>query len=249
RKLKSKNNQMGKILLSVFILWGSGMLAQEITVTGKVSDSEDIPLPGATVLIMGTESGTQTDFDGNFTLTDVPEEAVLQISYIGYATLEVPVNGRTNIIISLSEDVQALDDVVVIGYGQLRVKDLTSSISTVQSEDIVRTPTAQVMQALQGKVPGLQIVSNGAPGNAPAVRIRGVGSYDRDNTGPLYVVDGMFFNDIDFLNTTDIESVSVLKDASAAAIYGVRAANGVVLIETKSGRYNTKAEITYDGYT
>ena len=240
---------MGKILLSVFILWGSGVLAQEITVTGKVSDSEDIPLPGATVLIMDTDSGTQTDFDGNFTLTNVPAEAVLQVSYIGYATQEVSVDGRTNIIISLSEDVQALDDVVVIGYGQLRVKDLTSSISTVQSEDIVKTPTAQVMQALQGKVPGLQIVSNGAPGNAPAVRIRGLGSYDAANTGPLYVVDGMFFNDIDFLNTTDIETVSVLKDASAAAIYGVRAANGVVLIETKSGQYNKKAEITYDTYT
>lgn len=240
---------MGKILLSVFILWGSGILAQEITVTGKVSDSEDVPLPGATVLIKGTESGTQTDFDGNFTLTNVPAEAVLQVSYIGYATQEVSVDGRTSMVVALTEDVQALDDVVIIGYGQISVKDLTSSISTIKSEDIVRTPTAQVMQALQGKVPGLQIVSSGAPGNAPAVRIRGLGSYDAANTGPLYVVDGMFFNDIDFLNTTDIETVSVLKDASAAAIYGVRAANGVVLIETKSGRYNTKAEITYDTYT
>ena len=130
-----------------------------------------------------------------------------------------------------------------------KVKDLTSSISTLKSEELAKTPSSQAMQALQGKVAGLQVVSSGAPGDSPTIRLRGIGSYPgKNNEAPLYVVDGMFFDNIDFLNPSDIASISVLKDASAAAIYGVRAANGVVLIETKSGGYNQKTEISYDGY-
>ena len=168
---------------------------------------------------------------------------------IGFTTLEIPVNGQTTLNIELQEDAQALDEVVVVGYGEMKVKDLTSAITTIKSEELAATPTGQAMQALQGKVAGLQIVSNGSPGQSPTVRVRGIGSYDQGASGPLYVVDGMFFNNIDFLNTSDITSISILKDASAAAIYGVRAANGVVLIETKSGSRNQKAEITYDGYS
>jgi TonB-linked SusC/RagA family outer membrane protein len=142
-----------------------------------------------------------------------------------------------------------VDEVIVVGYGKLNVKDLTSSISTIKTEEMAKTPTGQAMQALQGKVPGLQVVSSGGPGDAPTIRVRGVGSYPgSNNEAPLYVVDGMFFDNIDFLNTADIASISVLKDASAAAIYGVRAANGVILIETKSGALNQKTEISYDGY-
>jgi TonB-linked SusC/RagA family outer membrane protein len=145
--------------------------------------------------------------------------------------------------------VVGLEEVVVIGYGTSKVKDLTSSISTVKSDELVKTPTGQAMQALQGKVAGLQVVSAGAPGGEPTVRIRGIGSFpSSSNSSPLYVVDGMYFESIDFLNPSDIETLSVLKDASASAIYGVRAANGVILISTKNGSLNSKSTITYDGY-
>ncbi|MFS4418156.1 SusC/RagA family TonB-linked outer membrane protein [Maribacter sp. 2307ULW6-5] len=220
-----------------------------ITVSGVVLDNENRPLPGASIVLKGTTTGTQTDFDGNFTLAGVPPDGILSVSYIGYATKEVAVANQTNIDIILEEDTQALDEVVVVGYGELKVKDLTSAITTIESEEIAAVPTGQAMQALQGKVAGLQIVSNGSPGQGPTVRLRGIGSYNTGASAPLYVVDGMFFDNIDFLNTADISSISVLKDASASAIYGVRAANGVVLIETKSGSFNKKAEITYDGYT
>tara|TARA_R110000796_G_scaffold170559_1_gene287460 strand:- start:12991 stop:16005 length:3015 start_codon:yes stop_codon:yes gene_type:complete len=244
--MKIKNN----LLLISFLLFQWFTYAQEsITVQGTVLDNANLPLPGASVIVKGTTTGTQTDFDGNFSLDNVPINATLVFSYIGFTTLEIPVNGQTTLNIELQEDAQALDEVVVVGYGEMKVKDLTSAITTIKSEELAATPTGQAMQALQGKVAGLQIVSNGSPGQSPTVRVRGIGSYDQGASGPLYVVDGMFFNNIDFLNTSDITSISILKDASAAAIYGVRAANGVVLIETKSGSRNQKAEITYDGYS
>lgn len=237
------------ILPICFLLLQITIYAQDgITVSGSVSDSQG-PLPGASVVVKGTTTGTQTDFDGNFTLNDVPPESMLAISYIGYTSQEIPISGQTTFNITLVADAQALDEVVVIGYGEMKSKDLTSSITTVKAEELSSTPTGQAMQALQGKVAGLQVVNSGGPGQSPTIRVRGIGSYDSNASGPLYVVDGMFFDNIDFLNTADITSISVLKDASAAAIYGVRAANGVVLIETKSGSYNKKPEITYDGYS
>ena len=143
-----------------------------------------------------------------------------------------------------------LDEIVVVGYGTTKVKDLTSSITTVKSADLVKTPSSQPMQALQGKVAGLQVVANGGPGNSSTIRIRGIGYFPGvSNESPLYVVDGMFFDNIDFLNPSDITSISVLKDASALAIFGVKAASGVVLIETKSGNYDQKTEISYEGYS
>jgi TonB-linked SusC/RagA family outer membrane protein len=164
-------------------------------------------------------------------------------------TKEIAVNNSTVINVTMETSTEMVDEVIVVGYGKLNVKDLTSSISTIKTEEMAKTPTGQAMQALQGKVPGLQVVSSGGPGDAPTIRVRGVGSYPgSNNEAPLYVVDGMFFDNIDFLNTADIASISVLKDASAAAIYGVRAANGVILIETKSGALNQKTEISYDGY-
>tara|TARA_R100000935_G_scaffold58729_1_gene97344 strand:- start:22404 stop:25418 length:3015 start_codon:yes stop_codon:yes gene_type:complete len=244
--MKIKNT----LLLMSFLLFQMLIYAQNMnSIQGTVIDGGNLPLPGASVVIKGTTTGTQTDFDGNFVLDNVPSNATLVFSYIGFTTLEIPVNGQTSFNIKLQEDAQALDEVVVVGYGEMKVKDLTSAITTIKSEELTGTPTGQAMQALQGKVAGLQIVSNGSPGQSPTVRVRGIGSYDQGASGPLYVVDGMFFNNIDFLNTSDITSISILKDASAAAIYGVRAANGVVLIETKSGSRNQKAEITYDGYS
>jgi len=220
---------------------------QGVKVSGKVSDNAG-SLPGVSVSIKGTATGMVTDIDGNYTL-QTPDQATLIFSFIGYKTQEVPVNNRTSINIKLEENVVGIGEVVVVGYGTQKVKDLTSSITTIKTEELIKTPTGQAMQSLQGKVAGLQVVSSGAPGDSPTIRIRGVGSYPgSNNEAPLYVVDGMFFSNIDFLNTADIASMSVLKDASASAIYGVRAANGVVLIETKSGGFNKKSEITYNGY-
>ncbi|TVZ14080.1 SusC/RagA family TonB-linked outer membrane protein [Maribacter sp. MAR_2009_72] len=238
-----------KFLTFCILMTHLAIFAQNgISVSGTVTDNDGQPLPGASIIINGTTTGTQTDFDGLYALNDVPENGTLVISYIGYATQKISVNGQTIINISLSEDSQALDEVVVVGYGTQKKADLTGSITTIKTEDITRTPTSAAMQSLQGKVAGLQVVSSGAPGTGPTIRVRGIGSYVGGASDPLYVVDGTFFDDIDFLNTEDIETISVLKDASASAIYGVRAANGVVLIETKSGKINQKPEITYNGY-
>jgi TonB-linked SusC/RagA family outer membrane protein len=242
------------LMLSLFSTYG---WCQEKQVSGKVTSQEDgSPVPGVNIVVQGTTKGTTSDVEGNYSIQLGPNENTLVFSFVGFVPTTLSVDGRTTIDVALQPDVTALEEVVVVGYGVQREKDLTSAISTVKSDEIVKTPTGQAMQALQGKVPGLQIVSSGAPGDAPTVRVRGVGSFPRNDTdgnplrteAPLYVVDGMFFDNIDFLNPSDIATISVLKDASAAAIYGVRAANGVVLIETKSGKFNQKAQITYDGY-
>lgn len=238
------------LLLSVSLLFAQNT----ITVKGKVTDAKNESVPGASILVKGTMQGTVTDIDGQYSI-QANLQATLVVSFVGMQTQEIPVNNRTSINVQMREESFNVDEVVVVGYGTQKVKDLTSSISTVKSDDLVKTPAGQAMQSLQGKVAGMQVVSNGGPGNSPTIRVRGVGSYptnsdgtSNNNDAPLYVVDGMFFDNIDFLNPTDIASISVLKDASAAAIYGVRAANGVVLIETKSGSLNQKSEITYDGY-
>lgn len=239
------------LLISFFSVQFFAFAQSTLTVSGTVSDATGQPLPGASIVIKGTTTGIQTDFDGNYSLNDVPSDGALAISYLGFTTVEVAVNGQATIDVTLQEDAEALDEVVVIGYGEMKSKDLTSAITTVKAEELSATPTGQAVGALQGKVAGLQIVNAGAPGQSPTIRVRGIGSYNDEDgdSAPLFVVDGMFFDNIDFLNTADIATVSVLKDASAAAIYGVRAANGVVLIETKSGALNQKAQITYDGYT
>ncbi len=219
-----------------------------ITVSGQVTETNGQSIPGVSILVKGTMTGTVTDFDGKYALETEPQ-SILVYSFVGFTPVEVPVENRTVINVQLKEQAFDVEEVVVVGYGTQKVKDMTSSITTVKAEDLAKTPSGQAMQALQGKVAGLQVVSSGSPGNSPTIRVRGVGSYPgQNNEAPLYVVDGMFFDNIDFLNPADIASISVLKDASASAIYGVRAANGVVLIETKAGGYNKKTEITYDGY-
>jgi TonB-dependent starch-binding outer membrane protein SusC len=241
---------MKKLSIFLFLILSVTMLfaQQQVVVSGKVVDNSNLGLPGVTILVKGTQTGTVTDFDGNYSI-EVSSNATLVFSYIGFLTEEIAVNGSTTINVELKEDIIGLEEIVVVGYGELKVKDLTSSIATVNSEELAKTPSGQAMQALQGKVAGVQIVSAGSPGGEPTVRIRGIGSFPTSsNSSPLYVVDGMYFNNIDFLNPSDIETLSVLKDASASAIYGVRAANGVVLITTKKGSLNTKSTITYEGY-
>lgn len=235
------------LLFILFLLVTTVFAQQKITVSGTVTDNSGMGLPGVSVLEKGTTNGTVTDNNGNYSIS-ATSQSTLVFSFIGFLKQEIPVNSQSSIQVQLAEDVVGLDEVVVVGYGKVVVKDLTSSITTVKSDELVKTPSAAPMQALQGKVAGLQVVSSGAPGNSPEVRVRGVGSFQAAGQAPLYVVDGMFFDNIDFLNMSEVASISVLKDASASAIYGVRAANGVVLIETKSGSVNKKAEIVYDGY-
>lgn len=216
------------------------------TVKGTVIDQDNQPVIGATVKVNGTTISTATDFDGCYELKNVPENAVISYSFIGMKSKDVKLDGRSTVNVTLLEDTQNLEEVVVIGYGAAKAKDLTAPIEVVKGEELIVQPTSSPMAALQGKVPGVNIVNSGTPGAGPKVTIRGNGSFG--DTSPLYVVDGMFYDNIDFLNNADIQEMSVLKDASASAIYGVRAANGVVIITTKKGRRNQGAQITYNGY-
>ncbi len=219
---------------------------QTMTVKGTVVDQDNQPVIGATVQVNGSSIVTATDIDGNYTLKNVPENAVITYTYIGMSSQEIKVGGQNVINVTMKEDSQNLEEIVVIGYGSAKAKDLTAPITVVKGDDLVAQPTSSPMAALQGKVAGVNIVNSGTPGSGPTVKIRGVGSFS-DST-PLYVVDGMFYDNIDFLNNADIQEMSILKDASASAIYGVRAANGVVIITTKRGRRNQKAQISYNGY-
>ena len=236
------------ILCLCMILASTAMFAQNLTVQGTVTEqATGYPALGTSIQVKGTTNGTVTDMDGNYLISNVPSNAVLVFSAIGMATQEVPVGGRSSINVALVEDHLMLDETVVIGYGTAKSKDLTGSIASVKADEIVSTPISSPMGALQGKVAGVQVVNSGAPGSTPIVRVRGVGSFDSGYQGPLYVVDGMFFDNIDFLDNTNIESITVLKDASSAAIYGVRAANGVILVTTKNG-VKGQTKLTYDGY-
>ena len=230
-------------LLLLFFLFGTlGLHAQQVN--GTVFDVDGFPLTGATVQEMGTTNGTQTDLDGRFTLNVTSEEPVLRISYLGYLAQEVAVEGRDQLQITLAEDAETLEEVVVIGYGTQTKDNVSGALSTLSSEAIEGRPVASFQTALQGQVAGLQITSNsGAPGGASNVRIRGTGSIT-GGSSPLYVVDGVIVqtgvgiagDPFATINPSDIATVTVLKDASAAAIYGARAANGVIIITTKRGR-------------
>lgn len=233
--------------LLAFALTPAVMFAQQTkTVKGTVVDKDNQPVIGATVKVEGTNIMTATDFDGKYELKNVPDNGKITYTYIGMTTKTLSVAGQSQLNVTLAEDAQNLEEVVVIGYGASKAKDLTSPIEVVKGNELIIQPTSSPMSALQGKVPGVNIVNNGTPGAGPQVTIRGKGSFG--DTSPLYVVDGMFYDNIDFLNNADIQEMSILKDASAAAIYGVRAANGVVIITTKKGRKNQKAQITYNGY-
>ena len=204
----------------------------QLKISGTVYDPEGEPLIGASVLAK-VANGTSTDIDGRFTITADPK-GTLTVSYVGYETQKVEINGRSTIDITMKENSAMLDEVVVVGYGVVKKSDLTSSISTVKGEKITEVTTGNAMDALQGKVNGVQISSGGGPGTAPKVIIRGVTTVN--GSTPLYVVDGIpIGTDINFLNAGDIESMEVLKDASACAIYGTRGSNGVILVTTKKG--------------
>lgn len=232
------------VLLSM-LLASASLWAQNIKVEGTVFDNEGFPLVQAAVLQKGTTTGVITDFDGNYSIT-VPKDAVLVFIFQGFLEQEVAVEGRTRIDVTLQEDNLLLEESVVVGYGTQKSKDLTAPIVTVKSDQLSKQATSSPMAALQGMVSGVQVINSGAPGSSPTVKVRGVGSIS-DYATPLYVVDGVFQDNIDFLSSNDIESLTVLKDASAAAIYGVRAANGVILVTTKKGSKD-HLSINYEGY-
>ncbi|WP_339647716.1 TonB-dependent receptor [uncultured Salegentibacter sp.] len=238
-----------KLFAICMVLLSSFGFAQETkSITGIITDQNEMPLPGAEVKVIDKEIFDVTDFDGNFSLDNVEVGDAVRVTFLGFMPQEFKVGQNNQYTIALEEDTDQLEEVVVIGYGTQEKRDLTGSISTVSAEEIEKTPTSNVMQSLQGKVSGVQIVNSGSPGDSPTVRIRGLGTFG-EGTNVLYVVDDVLYDNIDFLNTKDIKSINVLKDASSSAIYGVRAANGVVIIETKSGRKNQKPQFEYDGYT
>ncbi|MDR3653559.1 MAG: TonB-dependent receptor [Paludibacter sp.] len=218
-----------------------------ITVKGKIIDDNGEPLPSATIQQKGTTNSTITDLDGSFSLS-VPSNATLVVSYVGFKKLEVAVGDKTKLgNIVLAANVNELTQLVVIGYGTQRKVDLTGSVAIVNTEELKKVSNSNISTMLEGKVPGLQITTDGQPGADPTVRIRGLGSFT--NTDPLYVIDGVpMGGSIRDFSPNDIESLQVLKDASAAAIYGSRAANGVIIITTKQGNKNQPMKITYNGY-
>ncbi|WP_400073624.1 SusC/RagA family TonB-linked outer membrane protein [Zobellia russellii] len=216
----------------------------QTTISGTVLDSGGIPLPGANVVVKGTTNGTQTDFDGNFTL-EVESDATLVISYLGFVTKEVAVDGQSTVNVTLAEDAAALDEVIVTGYSTETKRETTAAVSIVKAEELAAIPSGNIEQQLQGRVAGVTVLSNGQPGTTSQIRIRGFGSFGGNQ--PLYVVDGVPVESTEFINPDDVETTTVLKDAAAASIYGARAAGGVVVLTTKQGtRKREKTKITVD---
>lgn len=244
----------GKISLMLLILFITPLVMnsqeKKIRLTGKVVNETDTPLPGASILEKGTDNGVITDFDGNFEIFVQNSNSVLVISYTGYKTTSVSTKTQF-IYVKLLPSMISLDDVVLIGYGKSRVKDLTGSVSSVDMKELVEQPVANVGDAIQGRMSGVQVITSGKPGDNPSFRIRGTGTIG--NSEPLIVVDGMplYGSGLNQINMDDIESLQVLKDASSTAIYGARGANGVIIITTKKGKKGKSAFSfnTYSGFS
>ena len=236
-----KSLQKPLVFLFLLCLFPLGAMAQSV-VKGTVLDEAGEPIIGASVKVQGTKTGAVTDFNGNFSV-QADANAVLQISYIGYTPATVKVNGRNDITVSLKEDSQTLSDVVVIGYGVQKKSDLTGAVASLKGDDIKNLSTSDAAAAMQGKVSGVQIINDGAPGSGAQIRVRGYSS-NSGNLGPLLIVDGLKVDNIQYLDPSLIESMEVLKDAASAAIYGAQAGNGVVLITTKNGS-KSQAKVSY----
>lgn len=233
--------------LLVFLMFLSAASYGQTTLTGRVTDDKNEPLPGVSLLIKGTSQGTVTDGNGEFRLTNVPPDGTLQVSFIGFASQEITLAGQTHLEIQLKPDILALEEVVVVGYGEQKKSVVTGAISSVKSKDLENMPVMRLEHSLQGRTSGLTITSNsGQPGAPATVRIRGTTTIG--DSDPLYIVDGVQIGGgIEYLNQADIESIEVLKDAASAAIYGARAANGVIIVTTKKGRAGQMA-VNYNGY-
>lgn len=236
------------LFLAFMITFFSANAQQEVTVSGTVSD-ETMPLPGVNVFVEGTTQGTTTDFDGNYSLTGVPADAILQFSFVGFETQNIPVDGREEINVTMQEDSQALEEVVVVGYGTQRREAVTGSVSSIGGEELREVPSANISEALQGRLPGVELSQTSSqPGSTQQIRIRGTRSLSAEND-PLIVLNGVpFAGNLNDINPNDIKSMDILKDASATAIYGSRGANGVVLITTNAGKKNQEAQFNYDSF-
>ncbi|GGK64265.1 SusC/RagA family TonB-linked outer membrane protein [Rufibacter glacialis] len=239
---------MKKKLLVILLFHLCGIAFAQTSITGRVTSAGGgEPLPGVSVVVKGTTVGSSTDTDGRFQIQAPATGTTLVFSYIGFTSKEEPINGRTTVNVTLQEDLRALEEVVVVGYGTQLRREVTTAISSVSSEEITQTPVTRIEQALQGRVAGVQVTNiSGQPGDAPTVRIRGIGS--TGNASPIYIVDGFPVGGIDYLNPGDIASIDVLKDAASAAIYGARGGNGVVIITTKQGKRDGTMNVSYDGY-
>jgi len=247
-KLFNGTNISYKIEGRQIVLTQEAASQQTLTVSGTVTDNTGGGLPGVTVVVKGTTNGMVTDFDGNYTLSNVPGDAVLIFSFVGMSTKEVPVAGKSEISVVLEEETIGIEEVVAVGYGTMKKSDLTGSISSVDAERIASVGTSSVMGALQGASAGVDITTNSTrPGAGFSIQVRGQNSLNGGD--PLYVVDGVVVDNIDFLNPQDIEKIDVLKDASSTAIYGSRGSNGVVIVQTKgASSAKSKLSISYDGY-
>ena len=231
-------------LLFLFCMLPLSMASAQSIVKGTVNDEAGEPVIGATVKVQGSNDGTITDFNGNFSV-NAASNATLVISYVGYVTQQVPIAGKSNINVTLTEDNTTLNDVVVIGYGTMKKKLVTGATVQVKGDEIAKLNTTNALEAMQSSTPGVQITSSSTqPGKGYKVYIRGIGTIG--DSQPLYVIDGVAGGSLDGINPNDIESIDVLKDAASAAIYGSRAANGVILVTTKQGKAG-KVEITYNG--
>lgn len=220
-------------------------LCQQRTVSGVVTDENNDPMPGINVLIKGTSTGSATDGNGKFTIAVPGDDAVLTLSFIGYKTIEMVIGTRTSLSIQMEPDVQTLTELVVTGYTTENRREVTGAVSTVKTKELVAVPSGNIEQQLQGRVPGVTVITNGQPGTTSVVRIRGFGGFGGNE--PLIIVDGVAVSSSDFLQPDDIESTTVLKDAAAASIYGARAANGVIVYTTKRGRKEGKLKVSYNG--
>lgn len=235
---RSYRKSLKALFIALLLLSFSNFYAQEkITVSGTVSEGEtNSVLPGVSVMVKGTAIGTSTDFDGNFTIKNVPSNAILVFSYLGFINKEVKVSGQKNIKVSLDPSAESLDEIVVVGYGTSKKSDLTGSVVTISGSTIKELPIPNVAEALTGRLAGVQVLSSeGSPDSEIKIRIRGGGSLTQDSS-PLIIVDGFPVNSINDVSSADIENITVLKDASSTAIYGSRGANGVLIITTKSGK-------------
>ena len=229
----------------ILVMFTMILFAQGKHISGTVCDKNGECIIGASVLVKGTTNGTITDFDGNFTLNNVPDDAVLQVSFVGYETLDIPTKGQNNLKIVMTEDTETLDEVVVIGYGSVKKSTLTGAVTKMDSKGIENRPLARAETALQGQLAGVQVrTTTGEPGADLQIRVRGAASVNA-SSDPLYVVDGVPMSTLSGINPSDIQSIEVLKDAASAAIYGSRGSNGVVMVTTKTGK-SGKPKISFN---